>query len=415
MGLFINLEDDIKNLPKKTILNDLRDIPNITIESYELYNKSIDMINNNCFTSAIKTLESAKLINSNDEDITIALGLLNLLFCNFDEACEYFYKSYRNTSNNLSKKYIDIIISDKFKKFLEIYNLGLIKVNEKKYDEAIKIFLNIVDKESSLIEVYIILYSIYEVIGDNIKKDECIDLIKFLDRDNEILDNLYKNTNISKSLDEKQKLTTNHKNKNIKVGIFIIMIVVAFSGVGIKYKLNQSVVEEKDESTKYEEHDNENYKEEENKNEIDKEDVYEVNRENSDQIENIDLSGISEEELLNKANNFKHSKDYEEAIKIYKNIIRLNKNPDMVSEAVYQVAILNEKIKNYDEAIEYYDKYIDKYSTSYPYYDESYYNIAMIYYENNNKEKSKKYLSELIIKDPKSIYNNTKVKEIIDN
>lgn len=410
MGLFSDLEDDIKNLPKKVILNNSNYKNDRIDESYELYNKAIDMINNNCFTSARKLLESAFLINNNDNDIIIATGLLNVLFCDFDESCKCFYRINKNISNNLCDKYIKILISEEFKCFLEYYNLGIIKVNEQKHNEAIEIFLNIADKESSLIEPYITLYSIYKHIEDNTKKNECINLIKVLDKDNEILHDIYIEMDINKNSNENLRISINHKNKKMIIGMILLLIIPIISYMYIRPKFNENIVNKENETIAYTE-DNQSENEKIDTDKIENENI--EDDEELDQEENIDLSYISEEELIKKANDFKKNKNYKIAINIYKDIVRLSKSSDIVSEAIYQIAVLNEKIKNYEESIKYYNQYIENYSTSYPYYDESYYNIAMIYYNINDLEKSKEYISELIIKDPESIYNNSEVKKIL--
>lgn len=408
MGLFSSLEDDIKNLHKKIIFNN-SDYNNDRVdESYELYNKAIDMINNNCFTSARKLLESAFLINNNDEEIIIAVGLLNLLFCDFNEACKCFYRTNKNTSNDLCDKYIKILISNEFKAFLEYYNLGIIKVNEQKYNEAIEIFLNIVDKESSLIEPYITLYSIYKHIQDNNKKDECINLIKVLDKDNEILNDIYIEMDINKNSKKSFKLDMNYINKKKITVIVLFLIIPIISYTYIKYKSGNDVINNKNDDIVYIENiEKENIV-------TNKTEVEEIDDEESEQDENVNLSYLSEEDLIKKANYFKQNKNYKMAINIYKDIVRISKSSDIISESIYQIAVLSEKTKNYDEAIKYYNEYIDNYSTSYPYYDESYYNIAMIYYNINDLEKSKEYISELIIKDPDSIYNNSEVRKILE-
>jgi len=67
----------------------------------------------------------------------------------------------------------------------------------------------------------------------------------------------------------------------------------------------------------------------------------------------------------------------------------------------------------YSDSEKYYSMYIQKYNKEYPYYEESYYNLGLIYYENDQLEKSKDVFREFKKRLPDSLYNNSKVQEIL--
>nr|WP_243139345.1 tetratricopeptide repeat protein [Paeniclostridium sordellii] len=56
----------------------------------------------------------------------------------------------------------------------------------------------------------------------------------------------------------------------------------------------------------------------------------------------------------------KQEGDNQEAIKYLELVVSNGKTKKYVSEAIYQLALLNENEKNNEEAIKYYKKYINK-------------------------------------------------------
>ena len=84
-----------------------------------------------------------------------------------------------------------------------------------------------------------------------------------------------------------------------------------------------------------------------------------------------------------------------------------------ISESIYEVASLNEKLGNKDEAIKYYKKYINMYTSKDKYYDDAYYQLGMLYYNNGKLEDAKSTFYGLRSEVPDSMYNNSKVKAIL--
>ena len=89
------------------------------------------------------------------------------------------------------------------------------------------------------------------------------------------------------------------------------------------------------------------------------------------------------------------------------------KTKKYISESIYQVAFLSEKTKNYNQAVKYYKKYINTYTKEDQYYDDAFYQLGMLYYENGDLENAKKTFYGMRSEVPDSMYNNSKVKEIL--
>ena len=100
------------------------------------------------------------------------------------------------------------------------------------------------------------------------------------------------------------------------------------------------------------------------------------------------------------------------AWKIWKGV-KNGKSKKYISESIYQLALLSEKIKNYDQAIKYYKKYINTYDKNDEYYDDAFYQLGMLYYENGDLSDAKKTFYGMKSEVPNSMYNNSKVKEIL--
>nr|WP_243196480.1 MULTISPECIES: tetratricopeptide repeat protein [Paeniclostridium] len=110
---------------------------------------------------------------------------------------------------------------------------------------------------------------------------------------------------------------------------------------------------------------------------------------------------------------FKEDGNNKEAIKYLKLVLKNGKTKKYISEAIYQLGLINEKENNNEEAIKYYSKYINTYKPSDNYYDDSYYNIGMIYYKEGDLDKAQKTFYSLRAEDPDSMYNNSKVESIL--
>ena len=132
-----------------------------------------------------------------------------------------------------------------------------------------------------------------------------------------------------------------------------------------------------------------------------------------DEAKKQEMLVSSEVDLYQKALELKASKNYKDAITYFKKVIEYGKTKKYISESIYQVAFLSEKTKNYDQAVKYYKKYINTYTKEDQYYDDAFYQLGMLYYENGDLENAKKTFYGMRSEVPDSMYNNSKVKEIL--
>lgn len=400
----LNLQATLKNKSKVTSKE-------LKLESYKKYNNAINLANKNYITSALAMIDEAIEINPKDVDILNLRGLLKLLKCDFSKAFESFYTAMCYENNDLSRNYVDLISSEEFKVFLGRYNHSIRFINEDLNHESIHIMNNIIDEDPELIEPYVILSLLYDNMGNTEKRDRYLERLRQVDMDNEIIDKL--NSNFRDINDEKEKsidpkLNKNKTKKNILPYILILFLLIA---VSIYYINNKNKMDELNSQIS-----NKDKKLSEADKELEK--ASQKLNQTSDELEKAKneekpVEVIGEEELYTKSIKLKKDGDYKEAISGFKRVVSSGKTKKYISESIYQLAITNQKIGNKEEAIKYYNKYINTYTPSEEYYDDAYYQLGMLYYEDGDLEKAKKAFYSLRSEVPDSMYNNSKVKDIL--
>ena len=382
-----------------------KDLKQLKLESYKKYNEALNMLEKDFINSASDMLDEALELNPKDVDILNLKGLVKVLKCDFDQAFESFYKSLCYGNNELSKKYVSILASDNFGIFLSRYNHAIRFINKGLNEESIQIFENITTEQPDLIEPYLLLHLIYNKLGNENKSNEYLNILKYIDKDNpmfEIKENIQ---------DVQEEKVDNKKGTNKGKYIYISIILGLVIGIGVLYSNSKNKLEQL--SSKINEKEEKINQTNDKLNKINSELEEMKNKEESIVETQTEIIVADEEELSEKAQKLKSQGDTSEAIKYYKLVVENGKTKKYISEAIYQVAYLNEKLKNYDEAIKYYKKYVYTYNSSENYFDDCYYNMGMIYYNNGDLENAKKMFYSLRAEDPDSIYNNSKVKEIL--
>lgn len=400
----LNLQATLKNKSKVTSKE-------LKLESYKKYNNAINLANKNYITSALAMIDEAIEINPKDVDILNLRGLLKLLKCDFSKAFESFYTAMCYENNDLSRNYVDLISSEEFKVFLGRYNHSIRFINEDLNHESIHIMNNIIDEDPELIEPYVILSLLYDKMGNTEKRDRYLERLRQVDMDNEIIDKL--NSNFRDINDEKEKSIDPklNKNKTKKNRLPYILILFLLIAVSIYYINNKNKMDELNSQIS-----NKDKKLSEADKELEK--ASQKLNQTSDELEKAKneekpVEVIGEEELYTKSIKLKKDGDYKEAISGFKRVVSSGKTKKYISESIYQLAITNQKIGNKEEAIKYYNKYINTYTPSEEYYDDAYYQLGMLYYEDGDLEKAKKAFYSLRSEVPDSMYNNSKVKDII--
>jgi len=402
-------EETILNL-QNTLNHSLEDTSKeLKIESYKNYNEALNLANKNYFTTSTELIEKALELNPKDIDILNLRGLLKLLKCDFSKSFESFYTAMCYGNNDLSRKYVDILSSDEFKVFLGRYNHSIRFINEDLNQESIHILNNIIEEDPNLIEPYVILALLYDKIGNLKKKQYYLERLEKVDKDNSLFSN--------KKIDKEKEIEQVSNKKKINFIPYIILGTIVVAGM-VYHINNKNKIEKLNEQLN---------KKNEKIEAIDKqlnetsEKLQETNQKleetskslNETKNQEPEIIVANEEDLYKKAMNLKSNKDYDNAIKYFKNIVKDGKSKKYISESIYQLALLSEKTKNYDQAVKYYKKYINTYDKEDQYYDDAFYKLGMLYYENGDLDNAKKTFYGMRSEVPDSMYNNSKVKEIL--
>lgn len=403
-------EETILNLQNYTKQNSEDISKELKIESYKKYNNCLDLAYKNYITSAYNLVDKSLELNPKDIDILNLKGLLSLLKCDFSKAFESFYTSMCYDNNDLSKKYVDMLSSDEFKVFLGRYNHSIRFINEELNQESIHILDNIIQEDPNLIEPYVILSLLYEKLGETSKKEIYLQKLREVDKDN----SLFEKTN-EEAKDETEKIETKDKkskNKFMYIIIGALLLLIGIYFVDNKSKIEQLNSQLNEKEQKLDEAGDKISQKEEQIKEKEKE-LDEAKEKQKEKEKETEVLISDEVELYNKAIQLKKNKDYKGAIDMYKNIISKGKTQKYISESIYQVAFLSESIDDYDNAVKYYKKYINTYTSKEQYYDDSFYQLGMLYYENDKLEDAQSIFYGLKSEVPNSMYNNSKVDGIL--
>jgi len=402
-------EETILNL-QNTLKGSLDDTSKeLKLKSYKNYNEALNLANKNYITTATEVIEKALELNPKDVDILNLRGLLKLLKCDFSKSFESFYTAMCYGNNDISRKYVDILSSDEFKVFLGRYNHSIRFINEDLNQESIHILNNIIEEDPNLIEPYVILALLYDKIGNLKKKEYYLDKLEKVDKDNVLFEN--------KKVDKDIEINPVKNKKKINLIPYLILGTLVIGGVvyhiNNKNKIDDLNAQLNKKNEKLEIIDQQ-LNETSEKLEETNQKLEETNKsldESKNQAQEVIVA--NEEDLYQKAMKLKGNGDYNSAIKYFKNIIEHGKSKKYISESIYQIALLSEKIKNYDQAVKYYKKYINTYNKDEQYYDDAFYQLGMLYYENGDLDNAKNTFYGMRSEVPDSMYNNSKVKEIL--
>ncbi|MBQ3420223.1 MAG: tetratricopeptide repeat protein [Romboutsia sp.] len=402
-------EETILNL-QNTLNHSLEDTSKeLKIESYKNYNEALNLANKNYFTTSTELIEKALELNPKDIDILNLRGLLKLLKCDFSKSFESFYTAMCYGNNELSRKYVDILSSDEFKVFLGRYNHSIRFINEDLNQESIHILNNIIEEDPDLIEPYVILALLYDKIGNLKKKQYYLERLEKVDKDNPLF--------LNKKIDKEKEIEQVSNKKKINFIPYIILGTIVVAGM-VYHINNKNKIEKLNEQLNKK---NEKIEDIDTQLNETSEKLQETNQKleetskslNETKNQEPEIIVANEEDLYKKAMNLKSNKDYDNAIKYFKNIVKDGKSKKYISESIYQLSLLSEKTKNYDQAVKYYKKYINTYDKEDQYYDDAFYKLGMLYYENGDLDNAKKTFYGMRSEVPDSMYNNSKVKEIL--
>ncbi len=448
---FFNIDDDendhtlrtlkqsyvTKNYKEETILNLQKTLESegeninkeIKIESYKKFNEALDLANDKYITDALNIIEQANEMNGKDKDILNLKGLLYMLKCDFTKAIESFYTSMCYERNEIATTYVDILSSEDFKVILSRYNHCIRFINEDLNQESINILINILDENPEFIEPYVILILLYRKLNNKRKEIYYLKKLEQIDKSNDILKEESKDDKEDK---EVKKDSTKTKKILAYSMIGLITASIVFYVVQRENKINSlkeelvkkedhivEVGQELDKKQEELEKTTEKLNEKDEKIVKQEQEIKQKNEEiekKNEQIEsakNKETKEMDEVKAYENAVRLKNVESYEDSIKYFKKVVENGKSEKYIKESTYQVASLSEKINDDETAKKYYKKYINTYTKNDEYYDESFYNLAMIYYNEGDLQKAKDTLYGLRYEVPDSIYNNSTVKEIL--
>ncbi|HIE4742511.1 TPA: tetratricopeptide repeat protein, partial [Clostridioides difficile] len=342
-----------------------------------------------------------------DIDILNLRGLLKLLKCDFAKSFESFYTALCYENNHISRKYVNLISSEDFKTFLGRYNHSIRFINEELNYESIHILENIIEEEPELIEPYVILSLLYDKLGNVKKREGYLDKLKELDKDNPVFE---KNEEEKEDTSKKEEIKKVKRKKSILPYIIVGCVLIGMGIYLIQSKkrienLNNQISSKEEKLSETDKKLGETSKKLEKTNK-------ELNEVKNKEPER-EITVADEEDLYYQALNLKKNKEYEKAIDNFKSVVSSGKTKKYISESIYQLAITNKLLGNKDEAIKYYKKYINTYTKNDQYYDDSYYELGMLYYDNGDLKNAQQTFYSLRSEVPDSMYNNSKIKEIL--
>ena len=424
--------ETILNLQKELNTNSTEISKEIKLESYNKYNNALDLAIRHYITNAVEFAEEALKLNPKDPDILNLKGLLSLLKCDFSKAFESFYTSQCYGNNELSRKYVNLLSSKEFKVFLERYNHSIRFINEELNEESIEIFDSLILEEPELIEPYVISILLYDRVGDQKKKVELLEELRCIDKNNPIFEKFdEEGINVESKAEEKQEVETPNESNNEQVSksktnktdkkhmilyAIIAILVVCMGGAYLNNQkkindLHEQISSKDSEISKKEQALSET---EEKLSEKEKE-AQESEQKAKEQEEETKQIARGAEALYFDATKYKAAGDYKTAIKYYEYTLKAKDTSSYDADSIYNIALSYKKMGDTENAIKYYKKYVSSYSASKEYYDDAYYQLAILYYENDRLQDAKDALYSLRATDPSSAYNkNEKVLEILN-
>ena len=433
------MQDELKNFNKKVIdtnkdtlntqyeetkgVGDKENNLNVSELGSMYYNNALDLAADNNISKAVELLEKSLEYNDKDIEALNLLGIFNYMLCNFNKASLNWNKSLKyNNQNNRADYYIKSLNSDKFKSFIEYYNLSIKYIERFQYEDAIELLLEINKTNKDLIEPYALIGNCYYALQQYDLCKQYFD--KALSKDVDNIKYLKHLNTINSSI----PLKTKGKNKDLsfhfKIASALFAMLIVILAVVFYRNYNKNIRElrlelekSKTEYSKLKDELNSEKEDEKIKTEEDKNNIIQGET-TKDETEDIPRKVLNftgtEAEIFEEAMGAYKGEKYEEAIDKLKYLIDKGTNEDLVAESTYFIAVLFEKQSDYDKAEEYYKSYINAYAER-SYYDDSLYNYGLMLYENGDIEASKKILKKLKKDEPESEFVNSKVRSILDN
>lgn len=379
------------------------------------YEKALRLYNNGYIDKAIDICKMGINRNLSNSKLLNLKGLLLYLKGDLEEAVALFKINRHFNNDDISSSYLKDIEKDYER--LDLYNKAVECINNFEIDEAIELLDLCTESDFNSINVNKYLAICYLRKGDYLKSHENLSKLIEIDKANVYAKEINKELNNALEIKDSSLM-----KKIIPVALLIILSI--FITIFIKDKFSNKYNED---NIKAEEVQNNievnNSHNENNSNQINGENGNneEVNNENREETSEKEDKGeeievLTKEQIREsyiKASSYYEDNNIEEAKAVLEKVLPSAEKSYLRDDIMFLLASTYENINDVDKAINYYDFYIEEYEGG-SYIQEAYYRAALIYKDRNN-EKSKTYALKLKDNYPNSIYNNSKIQEIISS
>lgn len=392
--------------------------------SINLYNQSIDLINERNITEAIELLNNSYFIDNSDIDTLNLLGVCLYNTCEFDKAKYLWSKSVSiSEENNRACEYLKIIKSKEMNNLINIYNEGISALSSGKFDIALEKLNDVLSINEEFIEPYIIISLIHLNNNDFICAKEYLEKALVLDKGNDkvkkyysaVIKKCYRNARTATRKNVRRK-----KNKAKLIWAVAGILIICICMVMIYYNKVSGNLSSKNENSNLQSNISDlntklSEKEDEVNNLEDKIKKTEISMNNL-------INGTPDEQLKFKntwdvlqegLRNYK-SNEFKQAIINFNYVNTKSLDDNEKSESTFWLAKCYKNITNYDMAVDEYKTYVDKYKDK-DYCDDSLYDLANILYKEGKVDEAKTYAKKMEEEYSNSMYNNDIIKNILNN
>ncbi|MDT8715858.1 tetratricopeptide repeat protein [Clostridium sp. 19966] len=411
------------------------------------YKKATSLYNKGEIDKAIKLCEKIISMDLKNSAVLNLKGLLLYLKGDIEDA-ESLWKINKYYNNDkVSQKYLQGVEKDRLK--LDMYNQSLQLITELRINEAVLLLETCRESDFNLINVCNTLAACYIKQGKYQEAEENINKVFSIDIKNK------EALSTKKILIEYGILKKNNKNFKILSAAFISCVLIigiyGYYNILNKSSLNsknnkaisntvsvpekQKVSEPAKSSTNnsantslntantnvQDQFPSDKLKDAVNKNSFD--DIYDIVKQYKDYSGNEDnkilinqsislLQQSGSKYFYDTAREKHKANQYEAAISYYNKCLEYNQDENIKPDLIFMIADCYKNLNNIDKATEFYDQYL-KFNSQNGYQETALYEMVLIY-KDRDKEKAKAYAESLINKYPKSIYNNSIVKAVLN-
>lgn len=379
------------------------------------YEKALKLYNNGYIDKAIDICEMGISRDLSNSKLLNLKGLLLYLKGDLEEAASIFKTNRYFNNDDISSSYLKDIEKDYER--LDLYNKAVQCINNFKIDEAIELLNLCTESDFNSINVNKYLAICYLRKGDYLKSHENLRKLIEIDKFNVYAKEINKELNSALEIKGSSLI-----KKIIPVALLIILsifITIFIKDKGSnKYNEDNMKAEEVQNNIEVNNSHDENNSNKSNGDNSNNEEVNIENREEDSEKEDTgqEIEVLSEEQIKEsyiKASGYFEENKVEEAKALLEKVLPSAEKSHLRDDIMFLLASTYENINDVDKAINYYDYYIEEYESG-SYIQEAYYRAALIY-KNRNNEKSKIYALKLKDNYPNSIYNNSKIKNIISS